>query len=600
MNNVSLDSSKSYKDGVLPPDILEIILPYLSPQDIKNLSITNKYYNTLLDYKDSTTLWHELFHKSYSAFLTNEEPYKNKSTENYSTCEENIISKQYPVESWHTLYDKRCQNTALYTWGCMKHARLGYTMASNDNLTDEAMNGTVSRFKYGVNKPTKVPWFPLTEGKINDRDILHICGGGFSFQILTRSGKIFSTGATFTGGHRGPGPKEGETDYNPFRDAIRMVQNSYPRIFVGNSTAFSIPISTTGTHHGPTPTSNQITAGPGQNNVIPRPHRDIYKEVEELEEKANQQVPGNKHISRMFTRDSFPIYNGVDHDFSIDEEKYGKLKFIALTSGRSHFLALTSEHELYSWDNNESNHGIKIKFDGLPPREDHPILKIASGWNFNCVHMYKVGLVCWQDRFALKKGDMVANANYSVVPGTDAVSGKRRIVDFTCVEDRAIYYIDNEGQNLWKYDNGIVSQILLPTIPDKLLKCISCYCSLVVFTKDKCYSIDMHNGKLSLQTLKQLLLDDPNDHIISLSAGDYHTMALTESGHIYSWGVESQFSGCLGLGRPEYVVENQLGSWDGARNVKVIKPTRIPLPEGMFCISIAAGGWQSAALLMSK
>ncbi|KAK5779511.1 SCF ubiquitin ligase complex subunit SAF1 PWA37_004389 [Arxiozyma heterogenica] len=601
----------------LSPDILEVMLPYLSPDDIKNLSLTNKYYSKLLDYKDSDTLWHALFHKSYGSLLTNDEPFKNKDNETYLTCEERIIVNQHQNKPWHSLYDKRSKCTSLYTWGCLKHARLGYTATSNEeNLSEELLNGSISRFKYGVNRPTRVPWFTLDNSNIDDKDILHICGGGFSFQILTRSGKIFSTGATFTGGHKGPGPKDDQLDYNPFREAIRTLQNSYPRVSIGDTTIFSNPISTTGVHHGPTPipyphsierhdiATTHTTTNPTtihSTNTIPRPHGNIYREIEELEEKATQQIPGNNHISRMFTRNSFAIYSGVDNDFHIDEEKYGKLKFIALTSGRSHFLGLTSTNEIYSWDNNESNHGIKIEFDGLPLNKDHPVLKIASGWDFNCAYIYKIGLVCWKYRSALQKGDLSANAHYKIVPGTDSIQGDRKLVDFTCVEDNIIYYVDNEGLTLWKYDNGLITSIEVPNIKDKLLKCKSCFSKLILFTKDKCYSIDMNHGMLDLTTLKQLILDDAEDHIISLAAGDYHVLALTEKGNIYSWGLESQFSGCLGLGKPEDIVNNQqIGSWDSPRNVRVVKPVKVPLPEGKYCVSIAAGGWQSAALLVSK
>lgn len=37
-------------------------------------------------------------------------------------------------------------------------------------------------------------------------------------------------------------------------------------------------------------------------NTIPRPHRNIYREIEKLEKKkTNQQIPGNYYISHMFT-----------------------------------------------------------------------------------------------------------------------------------------------------------------------------------------------------------------------------------------------------------------------------------------------------------
>ena len=40
-------SEKKDTSNLLSPDILEVILSYISPDDIKNLSFTNKYYNKL-------------------------------------------------------------------------------------------------------------------------------------------------------------------------------------------------------------------------------------------------------------------------------------------------------------------------------------------------------------------------------------------------------------------------------------------------------------------------------------------------------------------------------------------------------------------------
>lgn len=570
--------------GTLPPDIIAATLPFLDVEDIRNLSLTNKYYNKLLDYKSSTTLWRELFHKSFGTLDTNEEPFQCKDSHDFNICVEKIMLNRFPQLSWHELYDIRHFNTELYTWGCLKHARLGYTAASNDHLNDEVLNGA-SRFKTGVNYPTKVPWFPK-DADDRDRTIIQISSGGFSFQILTSSGKIFSTGPTYTGGHKGTAYPDGDHDYNPFREAIRSLEGSYPRIFLGSSQPH---INTTGT------ASSQL---PG--NQSTNPQRDIYKEIEELEEKATENVPGNKHLRRMFTRDSFPIYNGIANDFHVDMEKLGARKFIAVASGRSHFIALTTDNEIYSWDNSESNHGIRITFEGLPQRDTHPIIKIASGWDFNCAYIFKIGLVVWNERDAIKKGDISSNAHYKVIPNTSDISGPKHMVDFTCVQRNVVYYIDNRGDKLWMFDKGAVCSYDLP-IDGKLLKVISCLSSLVLFTSKKCFSIGLNEGKLELESITELTIDDPDDSIISLCSGDYHTLALTSQGQIYTWGVESQFSGCFGLGRPQHIVDElHIGKWEGPRNVKIMKPAKLSLDADQFCIAIAAGGWQSGALIVNK
>nr|CAI6411709.1 CLL_HP1_G0004430.mRNA.1.CDS.1 [Saccharomyces cerevisiae] len=38
----------------------------------------------------------------------------------------------------------------------------------------------------------------------------------------------------------------------------------------------------------------------------------------------------------------------------------------------------------------------------------------------------------------------------------------------------------------------------------------------------------------------------------------------------------------------------------GARNIRVVKPTKIELPEDYICVSVTAGGWQTGALIIKK
>ena len=597
-------SQDSNPGSSLPPDIIQHTLPFLSQEDIKNLSQTNKYYHKLLNFTSSETLWHELFRKKYGTLFTNAEPLYSKITDEYNTCVEKIMVDCYPTASWESLYRLRSGNCRLYTWGSIRHGRLGYTSSSNSAVTDDMVNGHL-RFPTGVNTPVCVPWYSAEETS-EDKSIVQISGGGFSFQILTGSGKIFSTGSTFTGGNNGPGLRDGDQDYNPFTEVIRRMERPIQQGAPFDTGRTTIDYHTTS--NLPPILTVPLTYPQGRNpllvphRVVPtsRPHENVYSSLDAMEKQMDEHIPGNKYVRRMFTRDCLPIYTDNPESLEINQEKLNGTKFIAIASGRSHFIALSEDNTIYSWDNNQSLFGVKLSFDNLPPTSSNPILKIACGWDFSCAYIYDLGLVLWDRRHPLKQGDTTAEADYEVIPGTGSLSGDERIVDFTCTMGKTVYYINSSGTTLFKYKNREVFTIEIP-IHEKISKLISNYNSLLVFTTERCYSFLLKDGEMQPSSLVELHLDDPDDRIAAVSGGDYHTVALTKKGQLYSWGTESQLSGCLGLGKPDYVVnEAHWGEWDGPRNIKVLKPTKIQLNFPYCCVSVAAGGWQSGALIIEK
>ncbi|KAL3235279.1 SCF-associated factor 1 [Nakaseomyces bracarensis] len=597
------DKLQQEKLEVLLPDIVQSTLPYLEPSDIKNLSYTNRYYHNLLDYEKSLTLWNDLFLKAFVPRYTTGEPFQSENTVDFKTCAQMIMMNAFPDLDWHERYRIREVDAAVYTWGCLKHARLGYTVSSNQFLETSHLNGS-ARLKIGVNTPTKVPWYEGGEGSdlwsIEDKAVSQIACGGFSFQILTKSGKLFNTGSNFSGGHRGPSPPSGEHDYNPFRELTRALERSYTVMNHNGPT----PINITGTF----PRRASYSGGYNSNYMIPStgPHDDIYEQLQKLENVFNQSAPDNSHVRRLLTIDTFKMNNLIDeHGFptnlEITSEMLDTNKFIAVTSGRSHILALDDRNRLYSWDNPETEAGVRIDFEFLHHEKERPILKIDSGWDFNCVYIYSVGLVAWKSRDALKKNDSSAKAHYEVVPNTGALNGDKKIVDFSCTQNNIVYFINKEGSNLYEYSRGVVREINLP-VSGKLSKLIACFASLVVFDSQKnCYCINVKNGELQLDTFRMLELEDEEEHIISVASGDYHTLALTQKGTIYTWGTESQSCGCLGLG--DSILDGNQGrhSWlSSMRNVNINKPMKISLPNDYTCVAVAAGGWQSGAIIIKK
>lgn len=585
MSNTNSSTNDAYDN--VPPDIVQTALPFLSAQDIKNLSHTNRYFHKLLNYESSETLWHDLFHKAYGTPYSNDEPFQTKDSGELRTCGEVIMLQDFSSLSWQERFKVRTEQVNLYTWGCLKHGRLGFTANSNKHLSEHSLNSVGMRIKYGVNSPTMVPWFE-ENNLTKDGAIVQVSSGGFAFQILTRSGKLFSTGSSFSLGHRGPGPVDGEHDYDPFREAVRNLETSFSRHRSIGITPGSLGGMFQGRpmHHGPTPTLG--------------PHPNIYQELEEMENSATQTIPGNGQIKRVFTRNCLEIFTSDSQSFSVDKEKLDSIKFVAVSSGRSHFLALDDKNDLYSWDSPDSDYGVKLNFKGLPDSDTNPIWKIGSGWDLNCIYVYKVGLVVWNKRDALKKGELTSNAHYEIIPNTADISGPGRVVDFACCQGDCVFFLKNDRKVLWVYSNGIVQQLSVP-VEGEYVKIIVCFTILALFTSNKCYTVKIKNNRLELDSLTELQLDEPDDRIISLATGDYHTVALTSKGQIYTWGLESQLCGCLGLGSPEKVIEERhRGRWDSIRNMRVDQPTKVSLADEYTCVAVCAGGWQSGALIIKK
>ncbi|AMD19301.1 HBR400Cp [Eremothecium sinecaudum] len=594
MTENSNNEDKQFINYGLPPDIVLTTLPYLDAADIKNLSLTNKYFNRLLDYQGSNTLWRELYRKAFGYNHTNDEPFISNSGEDYKTCSEMILVNNYPEATWLSRYKYRQHNVSFHTWGCLQHARLGYTTTSHPEVTS-LISGPEQRRRTGINKPTPVPWFKDAANEkseasgrkhqrqpdADDKSIVQISAGGFSFQLLTKSGKLFSTGTTYNGSHRGPGPKNNERDFNVLQEMVTSLEESYPRRM-----------------HESIVTSGMFGIGPGTIRIIPNPHQDMYRSISDLLSKCEEYVTDNQYVRRLFARDSFNFYMD-ESDFTIDRKSFDKIKFVAVSSGRAHILALDDKNEVYSWDSPGVDHGVRLLFEGLPTRAGNPVLKIGCGWDFNCVYIYAVGLVVWDSRYPLKKGDMASKADYKVIPETGDINGPNRILDFACCSAKTVFYITNEGDKLWMYSHERTTHVDLP-INGRFRKIEASRMSLAIFTEQSTYTLKISDGEVVDGSLVNIDIA-PDKKFITLSSGDYHNIALTEDGELYSWGLESELCGCLGIGDAREAVEvRNVATYQSSTSICVAQPTKVQLPSNSVCVAIAAGGWQSGALILQK
>jgi hypothetical protein len=102
--------------------------------------------------------------------------------------------------------------------------------------------------------------------------------------------------------------------------------------------------------------------------------------------------------------------------------------------------------------------------------------------------------------------------------------------------------------------------------------------------------------------------------IISVELGDYHNVALTSDGKLFSWGAYSK--GALGLGDPAQLPEGSPGGFASTEDLQraqsrrrgtppvVQTPTEIRFDHGhsrkkdRFCIAATASGWHTGALVI--
>lgn len=104
---------------------------------------------------------------------------------------------------------------------------------------------------------------------------------------------------------------------------------------------------------------------------------------------------------------------------------------------------------------------------------------------------------------------------------------------------------------------------------------------------------------LEMTKLRYLTLS--HSHIESVQFGDYHVLLLSSKGKIYSFGTDSQKSGCLGLGSSKHVCDDlHVGEMLNFQDFKVGEPqlVKINLSENYCCVKLSAGGWHSCAIII--
>lgn len=520
------------------------VCPFLDAVDIFHLSLTCKQLRSLLSTNEA---FHVLFLSKFGKMTP-------------------LNLKDY---DWRALFKLRSSKFLnFYTWGSTEHGRLGYY--SRDVPPDHLSSGWP-----GIHTPTMVPNF-------ENFNIESILTGGFSFQMLV-NGELYCVGADYAPARREmstPGPIT--EDYYSFSiDSSIGVSNQVPRRWGRPNGAFSHTL---------------------QMRLPDRPNLRLPPEQLTFPEELS--VRSSPAESLFVTRMELPRAYANNH-----------LKIISIASGRQHFLALGSDGTVFTWDcgNADWKVGVALIFPGLLQK----VTKVFAGWNFSVCSMVNVGLLVWCSRENVSReqfeaGTNEATANYFIVPGLRLVS------EFIALSD-CVIFLHDDG-NLYRFDinasaaaRGTID--LLPPYPIKsfnrwlsrynvlnnceaaFTKLSGCFESFAVFSNHGLVLLGKKSGATEESTDHPVIIPElQNSGVIQVVIGDYHYMALKDSGDMLSWGLELKSQGCLGLG--DLTQQKEFVTMEGPSS-RVMRPQRVPKPspDGKWMAAVAAG-WHSGGLFV--
>lgn len=532
--------------------IVSNICSHLEPLDIYHLSLTCKEINLQLTTNDA---YHRLFTSMFGKMTP-------------------LNLKDY---DWKSLFQMRSSKKLnFYSWGSVEQGRLGYL------LSEVPMNNRSTNL-FGVNLPSLVSNFDKCS--INE-----IQAGGFSFQLLVDK-EIYCTGANFMNqrsARAAPGPFN--KDYSPpvsLNESMDVSNLFTPRIgglihhFVGRPST--------------------VRAEDNPNLRLPPEEMTFPSEIE-------RGALGYAAESRFITKMELPPV-------------YKDRKVRQISSGRQHFIGLDDNGYIFTWDWGNSNWklGVRLKFPGLQNR----ISKIFAGWNLSVCYMDNVGLLFWGSRESVSQtefenGTNAAIANYYIIPDLT------RVTDFVALSDCIIYLQDgdlhrfdvdlnfrdhelldslshaNQSYLIQNFNRWLSKFNRLNNCEASFTKLNACFESFAVYSDHGLVLLGNKSNSLEDSHEQPIVISElQNIGVIQVVMGDYHYLALTDSGELLSWGLELQSRGCLGLGnlseRKEESIQKEGNSWRVSKPLSVLKPAL----KGKWMAAVAAG-WHSGGLFIPE
>ncbi|VVT54215.1 uncharacterized protein SAPINGB_P003964 [Magnusiomyces paraingens] len=627
----SSEPKKMYLESLGHDILVNHVFPYLSEKDIMTLAGMS---SVLHNYANDPAVWHDLYFKTFG-----------------------MQPNPFTEFNWPEMYRWR-RHAALYTWGEGNNGRLGYNILDGF-IPQEAL--TPERFPRGVSLPQKVPgldkmvisdvvtggyWTAILTATGDIYGIGEL--GSRPWDLPDYSGSNDNDRSVFDNLRQGGpvGPVISRFLW-PFRvgGVIDRGVDPAPDLGVGNNSARNFPL----TPHRPRIDRPAHLSMPQTRN----PNEEPDDEAQPFT--SNIVLPGEENMSA-FTQDQVKQEKG-DNDGINYQERVGmsqrinskfletlspkKVEFVGLGGGgRTHLLGLDKEYNVWVWDKLFNAPGTKVELDfNQGVVKPLKINKLAAAWNCNAALVDGKGLVVWWDGFGHsqllaetkkqekdwkrqgKTGEVVQT---TVVPLTDqGLDSPDRVVDFHAGDKFIIYAtasgklyrvrtnnresIVGEGREELKEFQSLLQKEFEAGLSDKERAALTAedrpkfdrvrggykFVAALSNSDHVVYAdaLEGDGAKLKKPEAPAIL---QNAGCISVAAGDHHLLALLRGGRLMSWGMECQKCGDLGLGGTE--AKSHIRQGEFVRGDFIVKePVEVKTPGKV--VAIAAGGWQSSAII---
>lgn len=602
------------------------VFPYLSEDDLNTLGHMSPI---LKQFVDDPAVWHDLF---YRTFGTQPNP--------------------FTAYNWPEMYRWRSK-AGLYTWGEEGNGRLGYRL-DTPNFPQDIL--TPSRFPHGVCRPHKVD--SLTNIVISD-----IVTGGFWSAILTAKGEIYGIGE-LTDYQNVPNYSQGTRRDRDLFDRLRggadfpimlpqmriggvinRGHNPTPDSGVGNARNFPLTphrprIDHPNVRESPTNTDNS-SSNPNLTNNIVLPNMDNFEDLSAFEPQSTSQNHDDEDDGIDYTEGY--ISSERVRSKLLDVMSFRKIRFTAFGGGgRMHLLGLDTDHNIWTWDRLFGAPGVKLDLDFNQHRKKPlEVRKLSAAWNCNAALVEGHGLTVWYDigkaqilaktrteQKAWKEEEKSYKVTTTVIPHTNQRKGSPDyVVDFHA-GDGYIVYLTEEGKlfrvstrnpesirtggrtPLTAFDETLqsvfkktletqpsIAQSIADDYKPKFVRVRGGYKYIAAISDSDnvLYAEALDNYGRGLNN-PEAPAELQNVGCISIAAGDYHFLALLKGGKLLSWGSESQRCGSLGLGNDQAKIA--VGGVLRGADFVVSRPTPVQTPGKV--LAIAAGGWQSSAIITTE
>lgn len=319
-------------------------------------------------------------------------------------------------------------------------------------------------------------------------------------------------------------------------------------------------------------------------------------------------------------------------------------KLSQISSGRSCVIGLDDKNQLWKWHrNNKAGELVQI---GLPQDELHKIRNIRAGWTTNSVYIDGYG-ICVGDLSDLDEAKVPGtNGTTPAYPESPTLEGKiGKVVGYIILENHLLFLSD-AGALYAKALDRDDPPLLLPTFSSSEGQDRLCYLSgsfrnfavfnksgLVLlgksdqleevfepanaYAKSASSTYDLTTPLIPKKEIQPIFEESlQRKDIIKISFGDYHALALTQSGKVLSWGNEPQSSGCFGIGPADSDEAKSKGVRIVGSDARLDKPVEVSflVPDQLekkdrekwtktadtssfFAFNIEAAGWHSGALV---